>query len=199
MIEALGRANSGLLLSLSGHPEEGRRMAEEADGAFLAALETARNNLTLPNEKDFVGEIESRYDAYRGLWTQAPGGRPGPQGVEWYFSDGHAKYQAAIAAVDRLMALNDEAMYRTASELESRMRRVITPGIVAILSSLAFALLFNYFINLFFVGPLLRITRDVQEVLRTGKPSRLELEAGDELQELATAVRDLSCMVRTQP
>ena len=198
MIEALERQDSGLLLSISGEGEAGRKMIEKADAEFQSALDIAKNNLTIPNEKDFIEDIDFKYKTYRALLAERLANRSGDYNVAWYFNHGHPAFQAAKTAVDKLMALNDEAMYRTASNLQNRMHRIIMPGIVAIVSALVFAFLFNYFIHRYFVNPIISITNDVQNVLKTGRPSNVEVETDDELKDLTSAIHDLSHLVRKQ-
>ena len=196
MIEALEREDSGLLLLISGERQEGQQMIEKSDRAFQSALDTAKNNLTIPNEIDFVEKIDLKYKSYKTAWTNAVVGAPGDYDMRWYFEHAHTAFQSSKTAVDDLMALNDATMYGTASNLKNRMRRIIMPGIVAIVSALVFALIFNFFINHYFVNPLISITKEVQKILKTGKPSNIEIETNDELRDLASAVNNLSCQVQ---
>jgi hypothetical protein len=196
MIEALERQDSGLLLLISGERGEGRKMIEKADAELLSALDVAKNNLTIPNESDFIEDIESKYKTYMSIWADAVENPSGDYDVAWYFNHGHPAFQDAKTAVDRLMALNDETMYRTASNLRGRMHRIIMPGIVAIVSALLFAFLFNYFIHRYFVNPIISITNEVQNFLKTGRPFSVEVETDDELKDLASAIHDLSHLAR---
>lgn len=196
MIEALERQDSGLLLSISGEYREGEQMMEKADKAFLSALDSAKNNCTIPNERDIVDAIGVHYSEYKNLWKDFTSGKPGNYDMEWYFGHGHPDFLAVKTAVGTLMALNDTTMYQTASDLKNRMHRIIMPGIVAIVSALVFAFLFNYFINLYFVNPIISITKEVQKIVKTGKPSSMEIKTKDELKDLASAIHDLSFQVR---
>ena len=192
MIEALEREDSGLLLLISGEPVKGRELIRTADSNFQSALDTARNNLTIPNEMQSVDKIDREYEAYKSLWSD-----PSKEdyNLDWYFEYGHTLYQSTKISIDELIAMNDENMYQTASELENRMERSIMPGIVAVVSALVFALIFNFFINRYFINPIISITKAVQKVLKSGNPTSIDIETNDELKDLATAVTDLSCLV----
>lgn len=196
MIEALEREDSGLLLILSGKPREGGQLILEADKVFQQAFSQAKNNLTIRNEVNFVEAVDNKYRTFRSLWIDSITGNPDNLSLDWYFERGHQAFQATKTAVDELMALNDDVMYETASRLESRMHRIIMPGIVAVVSALIFALIFNYFINHYFVNPLISITKEVQNVLQNGGPFGIEIETNDELKDLASAIRDLSYLVQ---
>ncbi|MBN2320053.1 MAG: MCP four helix bundle domain-containing protein [Acidobacteria bacterium] len=196
MIEAIERQDSGLLLSISGEYREGEQMTGKADRAFLSALDTAKNNCTIPNERDIVEDIDRKYGAYKAIWKDFSSGTPANYDMDWYFGHGHPAFLAVKAAAGELMALNDATMYQTASDLKNRMHRIIMPGIVAIVSALVFAFLFNYFIHRYFVNPIISITTEVQKILKTGKPFSVEIETNDELKDLASAIQDLSFQVR---
>ena len=198
MIEALERQDSGLLLLISGERTEGSKMIEKADTEFQSALDVAKNNLTIPNEIDFIKDIDAKYQAYSALWADPIANPSGDHNLTWYFNHGHPAFQDAKSSVDKLLALNDETMYRTASNLKNRMHRIIMPGIVAIISALVFAFLFNYFIHRYFVNPIISITNEVQNALKTGRPSGVEIETDDELKDLASAIHDLSYLARKQ-
>jgi HAMP domain-containing protein len=168
-----------------------RQMIQAADANFRSALETAKNNLTIPNEIDIVEKIGLEYRKYSALWSDP---EKENYDMNWY-ERGHTAFQSAKYAVDELIALNDATMYRTASNAKNRMQRIIMPGIVAIVAALVFALVFNFFINHYFINPLISITKAVQKVLRTGNPTSIDIETNDELKDLATAVNDLSGLV----
>jgi hypothetical protein len=192
MLEALEMENSGVLLALSGKWQQGHASISAGDRMFQQAFETARNNLTVPGEGDSVGAIASAYAEYRRLWTQALEERGGDPPLDRYFDRFHEQYTAARTSVDALMKLNEESLYLTASSLHSRANRAIMPGIVAIVSSLVFVLIFNSFINYYVIRPIVSLTREIRGSTRSGAPLTLKIESRDELRDLAAAVRDLS-------
>ncbi|MFO7860077.1 MAG: MCP four helix bundle domain-containing protein, partial [Desulfosalsimonas sp.] len=89
MIEALEREDSGMLLLLSGKWKEGRQTIQAADEKFMDALETAENNLTIPDEKSYVQRIHKAYEKYRRLWDQPIAGTSREGNLGWYFEDAH--------------------------------------------------------------------------------------------------------------
>lgn len=191
MIEALEREDSAILILLSGKWEEGRAIMESAEASFQKAFDAAKANVTIPGESDYVHSIESTYNTFKGLWVHPIVGTRHEGNLNWYFQEVHKAFMDAKAAVTRLMELNDEAMYRTASELKNRAHRAVMPGIVAILSALVFTLLFNYFINYYVISPIIRLTAGVRKFLQTRKPLDVEVETRDEIFDLTICIRDL--------
>lgn len=191
MIEALEREDSAILILLSGNWEEGRSIMESAEAQFQKGFVTAKANVTIPGESAYVKTIESTYNTFRSLWVKPIVGTKHEGNLNWYFKDVHKAFMDAKAAVTRLMELNDETMYHTASKLKNRAHRAIMPGIVAILSALVFTLLFNYFINYYVIGPIIKLTAGVRKFLETNKPLDFSVETRDEIYDLTISIQNL--------
>lgn len=198
MIEALEREDSGVLLVLSGKWREGKETIESGDNAFQQAFQIAQNNITIPNESQYVAEIAAKYRDYKALWMESLAGAREEHNLDGYFGKSHGAFQAAKTSVNALMMLNDETMYRTASRLYDRANRAIMPGIVAILSSLVFVLIFNYFINYYVIKPIYILVQEIKNNIRTGKPLDINIETRDELRDLASAIEDLAATRQRQ-
>lgn len=192
MIEALEREDSGVLLVLSGKWENGRETIESGDLAFQKAFETAKNNITIPDENKYVDSIASNYQTYKALWMEPLAGTKKEHNLDWYFEEIHGAFQTAKQSVEELMVLNDETMYLTASSLRNRANRAVMPGIVAIISSLVFVLIFNYFIHYFVIKPINILAQETKNSIRTREPLKIDIETKDELRDLASAIQELA-------
>ena len=194
MVEALEREDSAILLLLSGKWNEGRSTIETADRLFNDGFEIAKNNVTIPGEKEYVDKIELNYDAYRSLWIKPIVGTQHEGDLSWYFKKVHKAFQDVKKSVEKLMAVNNRAMYKTASDLENRAHRAIMPGIVAMLSALIFVIIFNFFVNYYIVSPLINLTKGIRAFIATGKPFDVKIETKDELLELVSSIKELIAM-----
>jgi methyl-accepting chemotaxis protein len=192
MIEALEREDSGVLLLLSGKRQEGRETVQIGDELFEKGFTIAKNNITIPGEDQYVEAIRNTYETYKQLWLKPIVGTQREHNLDWYFEEVHWAFLKVKSAVEDLMSVNAQTMYRTASDLKERAHRGIMPGIVAVLAALVFTVIFNYLINYYLVSPILRMTREIQKFLTTQEPVTLKVETRDELFDLASAVRDLS-------
>jgi HAMP domain-containing protein len=191
MIEALEREDSAVLLLLSGKWKQGRSIIGSADSLFQQGFRIARNNVTIPGEPARVDAIESRYKAYKDLWIKPIVDTSKQGNLDWYFQKVHQAFLDAKLSVEALMALNDQTMYRTASDLKNRAHRAIMPGIVAILAALIFTVIFNFFVNYYMVSPIIRITKAAQKFMETGEPVSIKVETKDELLDLASSIQRL--------
>ncbi len=196
MLEALEREDSATLLFLLGNREEGRKIMSEADNLFQKGFQIAQKNVTVTGEAAIVDLIRLRYDVYKGLLMKPRGGIDKEGNVDWYLKKVHTAFFDVRSSVEKLMALNDQTMYETASDLKNRANRVIMPGVVAIIAALLFSLMFNFFVNYYMVGPIIKITRSIEDFVDTGRPFDLRMETKDEIAHLASAVSSLSSKVR---
>lgn len=191
MIEALEREDSGVLLLLSGKWEEGRSTVRAGDTLFQKGFDIARHNVTIPGEQNYVLSIEEKYKSYKELWTKPIVGTKNEGNLNWYFQEIHNAFQEVKSAVEELTALNDRAMYQTASMLKNKAHRAIMPGIIAILSAFVFTAVFNFFIHYYVVSPIIDITRGIRLFTDSGKPFEVKIETRDELFHLMSSVQEL--------
>jgi methyl-accepting chemotaxis protein len=197
MIEALEREDSGILLLLSARWKEGRTTIVDAHKNFQSAYDIASNNVTVPGEKDYIDKISVRYKTYRENWDRPIVGTEYEGNLDWYLTKVHRDFALAKTAVEDLMTLNDNAMYQTATALKERDHRAVMPGIVAILTALVFAFIFNFFVNLYVVNPIISMINSITRFLQSSEPIKLHIDTGDELQDLAASISNLSKLVST--
>ncbi len=196
MTEALEREDSGILLLMSGDWKSGRSTMEKADKDFINALNIAKTNITISGEQAATEAIDQAYNRFKALWERpiVDTSRQGNMG--WYFSQAHPAFLEAKTSVKELMTLNDKTMYLTASELKNRAGRAIMPGIVAIISSLIFAIIFNFFINLYVIHPIKRLTDGIRSYMKSGKMVQFHVDSRDEISRLTEAIQELIYFVK---
>jgi methyl-accepting chemotaxis protein len=197
MIEALEREDSGILLLLSGKWKEGRATIADAHKNFEKAFAVAGHNLTIPGEKAYIDKINATYRKYRDTWDRPIVGTEYEANLSWYFETVHGDFNQVKTAVQDLMSINDRTMYETASILKNRAHQVIMPGIVAIAAALVFVVIFNFFVNLYIVNPLLSMIKSIEGFLQTGEPAQLRVDTRDELSDLAASIESLMAKADT--
>ncbi len=195
MVEALEREDSGILLLLLGKWKEGRATIVDAHLNFEKAFDIASHNVTIAGEKDVVDKIYGQYRAYHNNWDKPIVGTEYEGNLSWYFEKVHRDFTEVKSTVENLMTLNDNAMYQTASTLKNRAHRAVMPGIVAILTALVFTIIFNFFVNLYVVNPILSIIKGIKKFLQSGEPIKLSIDTSDELHELAASIINLTAMI----
>ncbi len=196
MIEALEREDSGVLLLLLGRWKEGRSIIEMAEISFKRGLQIAEGNITIAGEKALVDEVKSKYSAYKSKWAKPIVGTAQERNIDWYFNEVHNDFLEVKTSLERLMTMNDQTMYNTASDLKNKAHRAVMPGIVAILSALIFTVIFNYIINYYMVSPIIALAEGIDKFLKYRMPFEVNIESKDELRHLANSIRELSSKVK---
>jgi len=198
MLEALEREDSGILLLLLGEWEHGRSILNSADSAFAIALSNAKNNLTEVNEDDFIMKIDSSYQTYKNTW-QRPIVNTDKQGdISWYKDILHNQFNETKVLINSLMTLNQDILYKEASELQEKATRAIMPGIISILSALLFSLILNFFISKYFINPIAKIAKAINVYKVGDYRLNSNITSSDEIKDLENNVNELIAKVNNK-
>ncbi|MFQ5605075.1 MAG: MCP four helix bundle domain-containing protein [bacterium] len=197
MMAALEREDSAILLLLSGNWKQGRNILTQADSAFQDEFKNAQQNLTIPGEAAHLDSIKATYQIYKELWDRPIVGTNKQGDLDWYFAQMHRAFSDVKAAVHKLLLLNEQSIYGTASKLQNRANRAIMPGVVAIVAALIFTLIFNYFVHFYVTDPIVKITKRVKKFVERKVPFEIEIESQDEFQDLVFAIKTLCALLET--
>jgi hypothetical protein len=198
MIEALEREDSAVLLLILGKWDKGRALLNAADSLFYLNYNFANTNITIPGEKEKLEIIKDNYESYKDLWKRPIVDTQKEGNIEWYFQNIHHAFLSVKSSIENLIDLNDKTMYQMASNLEQRSNRAIMPGVVAVISSLIFTLIFNFLVNYYIVGPIIKITKSIQKFKENKTPFNVTIETKDELFYLSNEISDLCTLVSSK-
>jgi HAMP domain-containing protein len=195
MIEALEREDSAVLLRMTGQGDKGRETGDEADRRFLEGFDVARNNVTMPGEGDLIEKIRKEYETYKALWIMPIAGTGHEGDLRWYLESAFPAFLQVKSSVQQLSDMNDKGMYDAALSLGNKAHRSTMPGVVAMIAAMVLSLIFSYFVNVFMVSPIIRITQGIRSFLETGAPFQVRIATSDEIGELASSVADLTSKI----
>ncbi|MPN49736.1 hypothetical protein SDC9_197358 [bioreactor metagenome] len=65
------------------------------------------------------------------------------------------------------------------------------PGIIAVGAGVLLVILFNYFLNLYFISPIILISRGIKNFREYRKSYNVQFDNDDELQDLNTEVKSI--------
>lgn len=198
MKEALEREDSALLLMLLGKSEEGEKILTSADSSFNKSYKTAKNNITIEGEKETVEEIKKNYSEFSRYWRELSLRPEDERNLDYYFSNIHGSFNETVASLDKLLNLNDETLYKTSVAIQSKSRRAIMPGIIAIIAAVVFTLLFTFFINNYVITPIIKITDGIKKFIRNKLPYDYTPDTKDEIANLSNQVSLLTSYVNIE-
>ncbi|MBQ9469770.1 MAG: hypothetical protein IJU72_02315 [Bacteroidales bacterium] len=171
---------------------------DSAKVRFEENLALAANNLTQPDEFAYVDSIAQSYRqlislsdsliAYHRFVT-----------LRSYLAQVLPRIEEVEGEIQQLLALNEQKLVQTATMLHGNPLRTILPGLLVIVSSIAFSIIFNYMINHYLLNPVVRITRGIDNYLKYRRPFDVPLEVRDEVFSLREAVRSLIKKVPANP
>lgn len=199
MLLALERQRHALLLSLSdvaGVTASDSAKMVSAREDFLSNLSLANSNLTHPGEDVYVDSISFYYARYCEASDSILDG--GDYGYDYFVRHVMPLDSAVSFFLSRLLALNQDGLYASVSSLEEAPHRALRPGLIVVIVSVFFTLMFSYFIRYFYVLPLRKIRSSILHFLKLGRYSPVSLSSRDELLELRDAVDQLVSVSRSR-
>ncbi len=196
MLEALEREDSGILLLLSGQWKEGRTILDSADSLFYDSYKIAASNITEKDEDKYVEQIEISYIKFKEKWETPIVGTSKENNINWYFKELHPIFLTVKSNIKALMALNQDSMHNEAKELMEKAHRAIMPGIVAIVASLIFLVIFNFFISKFFIKPIGNLILSLRNFNSSTQRFNAGITTNDEFKKLENEIQNLINRIR---
>ncbi|SDB89394.1 HAMP domain-containing protein [Williamwhitmania taraxaci] len=192
MLDALEQENSGLLQVLAGNVDSGFVQLSGGRELFHAGILAAMGNLTIAGEKELVDSIRMDHAQFDSLLS---GLSVRAEVLEldrkWYVTELNPAYNRVSKRVKSLMTINETAIIANASDLENNTYRAIMPGIIAICAGFFLTILFNLFLNHYFLSPIVKLTRAVDDFVKHKIPFDVVVETKDEIGELRDAIATL--------
>jgi methyl-accepting chemotaxis protein len=194
MLDAMEQQEKILLRHIGNNTPESFEKFEEAAKFFELNLDSARKNLTFPHEEEIVDSITKSYFNYK------------EKAQRVFFVNGynlnafldtiHPAELQTTKYIKKLTLLNQQELYDSAAFHEASAQRAIVPGLVVILTSLIFTFIFTYLVNHYFVSPIIKLTKGINDYVKFHKPFDVPLETRDEIYKLKTSIKEMISLSR---
>ncbi len=171
---------------------------DKNDNRFSDYLSGIKDNFTTMHEREYADSVLFAYSTYIIIMNDAPQVWQGDYSGRrnWYFNKLHPVYMKLRGYLQKLTLTSQEALKENSLTMTDSFYRSIMPGVVAVMAGLVLVLLFNYFINFYFVDPLQKISSGVSDFLYRKKTYNVVVDTDEELQELNENVKELVEMNR---
>ncbi|PKN30575.1 MAG: HAMP domain-containing histidine kinase [Deltaproteobacteria bacterium HGW-Deltaproteobacteria-21] len=197
MKEALERMDSGLLFSFAGKPLEGNRLIEDNRTRFLASLNAALGNITLPGEGEKAGRIQELFQKFT---TDIPkvtnASLPLEERHAAYFSTLLPLFQEIKMLAQEILDMNQANMSETNDaarrQAASAHRRMLT----AIIACIFIAALLSYMARRWILKPIQRLIESTNEIRRGNLDLVLETGSQDEIGRLSESFNEMAAALR---
>ena len=189
MLDALHRQDMALTqMLISGDPAYGPGMIA-GRGKFDEALKEAA---ILVRDIPMVDTIYYACLAYNNIVDKRIAARNLNDGdIEWFSGDYINAYSNLRAAINIFNASAQDLADSSATQLESDAYRAITPGIITLGIAILIILMFFYFIDFYYIKPVIRITSGLDKYLNFKTPFKVAVEGRDEVARLKEEVEEL--------
>lgn len=193
MLSASSKMDHGLLMAITGDKLKGERLVKDGEALYQNSFQQAMQNITVKGEAKIVENVKKSHLTYMSL-VDSVFNSPILKDVNWYYREFVPAEEALNKSIEDLITVNQTALYKSSRLMEEGTYRAFVPGLIAIGTGIIFVILFNYFINIYFVNPILRITLGVENYVKHFMPFKVKVETDDEISHLKKAIDKLILM-----
>ncbi len=194
MLDAIEREDSGVLMFLMGNKDESIKIISSADSVMKTAIHIAENNITEANEDKYIQRVIDEYANFYGSikkTIEANSISSLQEKNNAYFLENQKHFFSTKEAVNALMKLNEDSIFKQTTDMKENAKRAIMPGIVSIVAAIIFALLLNFFISEYFISPIRQLKDAVSSFYPEQYNLKVNIRSKDELKGLETEINNL--------
>ena len=161
---------------------------------FVESFEDLKHHFTMKEEKVMADSVMFAFVAYMHVVNEAP--QVWLQGYsqrrDWYFNRLQGVYDKLRDYIQKLTLISQNGLAENYYSLNDRFYRSITPIIVAALVGIILVLLFNYFLNLYLIKPVIKINKGLKSYREYNKGYDVKFDFGrDQMEELNGNIKDI--------
>jgi hypothetical protein len=174
----------------------GNKAETNFNGAELERLiDLASQNITVDNEELVIEKMKHNYETFKTSALTLDSIFTTQKNIDerdMYFNTVYKpSFKAFNNSIRELRTVNQNAMSQNSHKLESSFYRMTMPLIIAIVVGLCLIILFNYFINIYFITPILNIIKGIKNYFEQKTPYDVKIETKDEINELNKEIKVL--------
>lgn len=191
--ELLNAAENHNLTLMSCIDADFESLDNSANRDLAAKFTDIRNSFVTNQEKAAADSVMYAYAAYMQVVGEASDVwmLDGYMRRDWFFNRLQPVYIKFRDYIRNLTAVCEDTLITNSQNLQSNYHRSIMPAFISLILSLLLVLLFNYYLNRFFINPLLKVNKGIKTYRQFGKKYDWKIDTGDELAELNENVKDL--------
>lgn len=189
MSNSLEKQKKAFIMAIGGENEKALSLYNASKTDFEENLRKASNNLTIPGEVNHVDSIAILFSTYTP--TAEAFIKNSDSNINTYLIDIQPKVGLIQDKITDLLTINQQNFVQTASLLEKSPYRTILPGLLVVITSIVFSIIFYYMILYYMVKPIIRVTKGINDFVKYKKPFEVSIETKDELNDLKESVKNL--------
>lgn len=192
MLEVSDEYNFDLLQSL-GDESNILKLKDKNDTRFSNYLNGVKEKFTTEKEREYADSVLFAYSTYMIIMNDAPSVWQGDYSGRrnWYFNKLHPVYMKLRGYLQELTLTSQNALAENSLTMTDSFYRSIMPGVVAVAVGIILVLLFNYFLNFYFIKPMMRISEGISEYIQRKKSYVVQVDTDEDIKALNENVKEL--------
>lgn len=118
--------------------------------------------------------------------------------VNWYATVYQEAYSNLATSIKNVLISSQRIMDTKAVRLEDNAYRATMPGLIALLIAIIIVIVFFYFVNLYYITPILKISNALQAFLDSRVPFKVNIEGKDEVFRLKEQIEKLTGQIKSK-
>jgi methyl-accepting chemotaxis protein len=164
------------------------------DTLYRKCLDFISQNITIAEERKMFNTLYFTYQSFK-KQTQALDSLFMSDDIqtrnEWFNNVYRPVYESFTKAANDLGILNQNTISKHSTEIKDNFYRLVIPLIVALTVGLFLVILFNYFINIYFINPILAIIKGIKNYTDNKQSYIVKIDTRDEIHELNREIKSL--------
>lgn len=163
------------------------------DNRFSVYVSRIKDNFSSPQEMAMADSLMEAYGKYisvvgksRGIMTEDSLSRH-----LWLKEELEPVYFDLMKYKKELGLITQNALTNNTVDIQEGYYRSIMPGIISVGAGIILVLLFNYFLNVYFISPVLMISRGIRNYMDYRKSYNVKLDNDDEIEDLNSEVKSV--------
>lgn len=189
MLDAVQDQNTALLQILMHGNAHFAPQLMEARGRLDSLVAEARASSESAPLLDSVSAASQRY---RMLFDdRLPEKEYADGNLQWFTEVYRDTYRNLMNTIENFLVSSQEKMDASAQQLQRTARRAIMPGVIALGIAIVIILVFFYFVDVYFIRPVVQMTRALKNYLAAKVPFHVKFEGRDEVSKLREYIETL--------
>ncbi len=198
MIDAIERQDSAILLYLLGYQEQGLKEFRENETAFLQWLGRARDNITVPGEKEIIDSIEQNYTRYLGevvnLHLKGASNQRGA--INLYHELILPLFRSTRDTCVKLREINHETMYAASNRAgQLSLQAVLSMSVIGTLAVII-GVVFSFFLSRLISRPVTELKKAALQIAEGNYEVQVPVQGSAELALLADQFNQMAEKLR---
>lgn len=120
------------------------------------------------------------------------------QRIEWFVKTYKTNYYELTSAIKNFMISSQQELELQTLNLKDNAYRAVMPGILALVIGIILILIFYYFIDLYYVAPILKISKGLTGFINLNIPFNVNIEGRDEIVKLKDYIEQLTLLIKNK-